>query len=249
MSPAISIKNLHKRYNEKEIFRGFNLEVKPGKITALFGPNGSGKSTLFNILTGVTELDAGEYLVPNISERQFSYISQNYSETLFPWQNIRQNLSFPLEIRNVSEGKIQQKTTQLIQQVDLHVNLQRYPYELSGGQQQIVAFLRALITDPKLLLLDEPFSALDYENNLRLRIELQQYYLSTSVTIFIITHDIEEAVSLASEIVVFSPTPTQIVGKVENSLPYPRTIEVLKTEAFHQIKNQVLELFQSVVRL
>ena len=109
--------------------------------------------------------------------------------------------------------------------------------------------MRALVTKPKVLFIDEPFSALDYENNLRLREHLQKYYLKYKPTTLMITHNIEEAVHLAEKIVVFSQSPTKVIETIENPLPYPRTVQSLKTEQFHQVKDKVLSAFQKVANL
>ena len=109
--------------------------------------------------------------------------------------------------------------------------------------------MRALITKPKVLFIDEPFSALDYENNLRLREHLQKYFLTFKPTILLITHNIEEAVHLAEKIVVFSQRPTKVLEVIDNPLPYPRTIQSLKTEQFHQVKDKVLSVFQKAANL
>jgi len=246
MDVAVSVRRLRKSYNGREVFRDLSLDVAKEKITAIFGPNGSGKSTLFNVLAGVLPKDGGDY---SLAASHFSYVFQNYRDTLLPWRSARTNIAFPLQIKGLSQADREQRVIELVKQFNVSLDLDVYPYELSGGQQQIVVFLRSLITKPDLLLLDEPFSALDYENTLRLRNELQEYYLATKATVFIITHDIEEAVHLASDIVVFSSSPTRILGTVQNDMPYPRTVDAMKIEPFHRVKNEVLELFQSAVKI
>jgi len=249
MSTAISAVNLRKNFNNIEVFSDFNFTAEEGKITAIFGPNGSGKSTLLNILSGVTEKDSGEYKIENFNLLQFSYIFQNYRESLLPWRTNFENVALPLEIQHKTKNEIKERVAELQKIFELKINWDGYPYELSGGQQQILAFMRALVTEPKILFIDEPFSALDYENNLFLREHLQKYYLSFKPTIILITHNIEEAVHLADKIVVLSKKPTKIIDVISNSLPYPRTIQSLKIEEFHKIKDKVLTAFQQVTNL
>lgn len=249
MNIAISTTNLRKNFNKIEVFSDFSFKAEEGKITAIFGPNGSGKSTLLNILAGITTKDGGEYHVENFNHFSFSYIFQNYRESLLPWRTNFENITLPLEIQGKSKIEINKKVDELQKLFELKINWEGFPYELSGGQQQILAFMRALITNPKILFIDEPFSALDYENNLFLREHLQKYYLTFKPTIILITHNIEEAVHLADKIIVLSKKPTQIIDIVDNPLSYPRTIQSLKAEEFHKTKDKVLTAFQEVINL
>ena len=249
MKIAISAQNLKKSFNNTEVFQDFSIGVEREKITAIFGPNGSGKSTLLNILSGIVAKDGGEFNIENFNHFEFSYIFQNYRESLLPWRTNFENIALPLEIQNKSRQEIRQRVEELQKLFEFKFNWESYPYELSGGQQQILAFMRALVTNPKVLFIDEPFSALDYENNLHLREYLQKYYLAFKPTILLITHNIEEAVHLADKIVVFSKKPTKVLEVIDNPQPYPRTVQSLKAEQFHQIKDEVLSVFQKTINL
>lgn len=249
MSVAIYAQNLKKSFNDTEVFRDFSISVEQGKITAIFGPNGSGKSTLLNILSGIIAKDSGKFDIENFNHFEFSYIFQNYRESLLPWRTNFENVALPLEIQNKSKQEIRQRVEELQKLFEFKFNWESYPYELSGGQQQILAFMRALVTKPKVLFIDEPFSALDYENNLRLREHLQKYFLTFKPTILLITHNIEEAVHLAEKIIVFSQRPTTVLEVIDNPLPYPRTVQSLKIEQFHQVKDKVLSVFQKAANL
>ena len=249
MTKAVAVNNLKKSFSQTEVFRDFSLDVEQGKITAIFGPNGSGKSTLLNILSGIVSKDGGSYHIENFDHFQFSYIFQNYRESLLPWRTNFENVALPLQIQGKTKSEIKERVEKLQRLFELKIDWNHYPYELSGGQQQIVAFMRALVIEPKVLFIDEPFSALDYENNLRLREHLQKYYLTFKPTILLITHNIEEAVHLADKIVVLSKRPTQTLETIDNNLPYPRNVQSLKTEQFHQVKDRVLTAFQKAANL
>lgn len=249
MNVAISVQNLKKSFTNTEVFQDFSIGVEQGKITAIFGPNGSGKSTLLNILSGIVAKDGGKFDIDNFNHFEFSYIFQNYRESLLPWRTNFENIALPLEIQNKSKQEIRERVEELQKLFEFKFNWESYPYELSGGQQQILAFMRALVTNPKVLFIDEPFSALDYENNLRLREHLQKYFLTFKPTILLVTHNIEEAVHLAEKIVVFSQRPTKVLEVIDNPLPYPRTLQSLKIEQSHQVKDKVLSVFQKAANL
>lgn len=249
MNSNISIHGLNKSFGENKVFQDFNFDIENGKVTAIFGPNACGKSTLLNILSGLISKDSGNIKTEKFDLFEFSYIFQNYRESLLPWRTNFENVALPLEIQNKSKQEIRQRVEELQKLFEFKFNWESYPYELSGGQQQILAFMRALVTKPKVLFIDEPFSALDYENNLRLREHLQKYFLAFKPTILLITHNIEEAVHLAEKIVVFSQRPTKVLEVIDNHLPYPRTIQSLKAEQFHQVKDKVLSVFQKATNL
>lgn len=249
MNNAVQVKNLEKSFNSLKVFTDLTFEAEGGKITAFFGPNGCGKSTLLNILAGIVSKDKGDYFIKDFNPHQFSYIFQNYRESLLPWKKNFDNIAFPLEIQKYSSKIIKSRVDEVQSFFEFHFDLEQYPYELSGGQQQILSFFRAFITKPKILFIDEPFSALDYENNIRLRKKLQEFYLKQKPTILLISHNIEEAVHLAHRIIVFSKKPTKVLDVIENTLPYPRTVESLKSEEFHRIKDKVLSVFQKAVNL
>lgn len=249
MSGSISIRGLKKKYGQEQIFADFNLELTGNSIAAIFGPNGSGKSTLLNILSGVVQADAGIVRVENRDQFSSSYIFQNYRESLLPWRTNSANLALPLNIQKKSSREIRQRIAELEKIFEPDFDMYAYPYELSGGQQQVLACMRALITMPQILFIDEPFSALDYENNLRLRQHLQTYFLLHAPTIVMVTHNIEEAVHVADQIVVLSQKPTTVLEVVDNPMAHPRTVDVLKTEEFHAVKDRVLSIFQRAAQV
>ncbi len=241
---VITVNKLSKSYEDNKVISNITLFIEPGEVVAIFGPNGCGKSTILNILSGVVEKTSGKIKINNSDSKKFSYIFQNYRESLLPWQNNYENIAFPLRLNGTKEEEINKKIIEMEKIFQFEGNLKRYPYELSGGQQQILAFMRALVVEPKLLFIDEPFSALDYENNLHLRKHLQNYYSKYKPTILVITHDIEEAVHLANKILVLSKKPTKIIEIIENNTPFPRGTNFLKTKKFGEVKEKVLDAFQ-----
>lgn len=249
MNNAISVQNLRKKVNGVDLYSNLSFEAEKGGITAIFGPNGCGKSTLLNVLSGLAKQDGGEYHLSDLQRFHFSYIFQNYRESLLPWRTNFDNISFPLQIRGKDKAFIQKKIDTLMSLFKTDFDLQRHPFELSGGQQQVVAFLRSLANEPTFLFMDEPFSALDYENSLRMRESIQTYYMEHKPTILFVSHDIEEAVHLADQILVLSKRPTTVAEIIKNPLPYPRTLATLNSEEFHQIKNRVLTAFQKAAKL
>ena len=242
---GLEINNLKKSFGNKIILNDFNLDLEKEKITALLGPNGSGKTTLFNILSGVIKPDFGSTSIKNFRLFEISYVFQNYKDTLIPWKTNFENLIFPLKIQKISKQEILERVSRLNR---FNLNLSGYPYQLSGGQKQILALFRAVITYPKILLLDEPFSALDYENKILMRDFLQHYFLKRKPLIFFISHDIEDAVFLAGEIIILSKLPAKISSRVENNLKYPRKYDQLYSEDFRKYKEEVFTRFKEVLR-
>lgn len=249
MNTTLSVRHLDKSFGGTPVFRDFGIEIEQGTITAIFGPNASGKSTLLNIIAGITEKDAGTIDMGHGDRFALSYIFQNYRESLLPWRTNFENVALPLEIQGKNEEEIRVRVEEVKKLFEFECDWNGYPYQLSGGQQQMLAFIRALVTRPAVLFVDEPFSALDYENNLRLREHLQRYYLAFKPTIVLITHNIEEAVHLAHRIVVFSRKPTTVLASIDNPLPYPREISTLKSNEFDHVANAVLASFRKAAHL
>lgn len=239
----IKLANISKDYGNQKVLNNISFETKPQRITAIVGPNGCGKSTLLNILSGIDKEYSGKHNLNGDS----SYIFQNYRDSLMPWRTNYKNVVLPLEIRDKSKEEIDNKIQELQNIFHINFDLNKYPYQLSGGQQQQLAFIRALVNNPKTLYIDEPFSALDYETNLRLREGLQKYHEKYKPTTFMITHYVEEAAHLADKIVVLSKKPTEIITVINNKRTGHRSSKYLKTKEFHRIKNRVLDAFEKAV--
>ena len=176
------------------------------------------------MISGLMQRDGGEVLYDGatIEETSISYVFQNYREALFPWRKAIDNIRYPMDRRGYSRQKREERIEQLIEDFGIKIDLNAYPYMLSGGQQQAVSILRALATEPDVLFLDEPFSALDYEMTLLMREKLQTIYQKTKTTMILVSHDLEEAVQMADKVLLLSRRPTNVAALVDNNLARPR---------------------------
>ena len=159
----ITIRGLIKYFAGWPLYENFDLDIPKGKIVSIFGPNGCGKSTLINMIAGLTPIDAGEILFDgkSLKDTRIGYVFQNYREALFPWWRTIDNIAYPLKLMGKSKADVDRRLAELVASFDVKFDLNRYPYELSGGQQQTASIMRALAPEPEVLFLDEPFSALD----------------------------------------------------------------------------------------
>ncbi len=201
-SAHVTIRGLYKRFSDAVVYERFDLDIPRGKLVSIFGPNGCGKSTLINMIAGLIPSDAGEILFDGkpLRDIKFGYVFQNYREALFPWLRSLDNIEYPLKLMKLPKAERRARTQRLLAHLGVKIDLNRYPYELSGGQQQLVSIMRALVVEPEILFLDEPFSALDYEMTLFMRDQLQRIFVETGTTTVLVSHDLEEAVYLADRI-------------------------------------------------
>lgn len=223
---SILIENVSKRFNKFIALNQVNLEIKNGSLVALLGPSGSGKSTLLRILSGLEEPDAGRIWLHGfnttalkLQEREIGFVFQNYA--LFPHMTIEQNIQFGLNVRNVETWISNQRVYELLQLMQLEQYANKYPHQLSGGQRQRVALARALAIEPKVLLLDEPFSALDPKIRKQLRDWLRNIHKEIPVTTVFVTHDHIEAFELAQEIVVLNKGRISQIGTPQELIDSP----------------------------
>jgi ABC-type nitrate/sulfonate/bicarbonate transport system ATPase subunit len=210
-----------------------DVRVAPREIVALIGPNGSGKSTLLRVVDGLLEPEAGEVRVGGrpVSGPDPSVGFVFQEPRLLPWRDTLENVAFPLELAGVPEAERRQRASELLHIVGLDRAAHLRPHELSGGMRQRAAIARALALGPSVLLLDEPFSALDALTRERFNVELQKLWERTSTTILVVTHSISEAVFLADRVLVLSPRPGRVIADVESPLPWPRRITDLDDPA------------------
>jgi NitT/TauT family transport system ATP-binding protein len=244
--PVITIRGLSKSFNDTVIYDKFDLDLPQGEFISIFGPNGCGKSTLINMISGLMPLDAGQVLFDGqtIQETRLSYVFQNYRDALFPWLRAIDNIHYPLKLMGLSRRERDRRVEQLLADFGVKIDLNSYPYMLSGGQQQMVSILRALVTNPEVLFLDEPFSALDYEMTLFMREQLQRIFMKTRTTTLLVSHDLEEAVQLANRVLLLTRRPTRVADFVEIDLPWPRNTESVIDPRFVALKSHCLAVFQ-----
>ena len=249
-SSHVTIRGLCKRFSDAVVYDRFDLDIPRGKLVAIFGPNGCGKSTLINMIAGLVPRDAGEILFDGkpLRDIKFGYVFQNYREALFPWLRAIDNIEYPLKLMKLSKPERRARTQRLLDHLGVKLDLARYPYELSGGQQQLVSIMRALIVEPEILFLDEPFSALDYEMTLFMRDQLQRIFVETGTTTVLVSHDLEEAVYLADRILLLSQRPAAVADYVHYDAARPRTDATLSERHFVRVKAHCLDVFQREVR-
>lgn len=245
----VTVRGLSKAFAGSPLYTDFNLDLPRGQIVSIFGPNGCGKSTLMNMIAGLMPPDAGEILFDGktLRETRIGYVFQNYRDALFPWLSAWDNIAYPLRRGGMKPAAVRARVEQLMALFEIRFDLARYPYELSGGQQQTVCIMRALATEPEVLFLDEPFSALDFEMTLFIRAKLQEAHLATGVTMVIVSHDLEDAVFLADRILLLTRRPTRIAEIVAFDLPRPRSPEVMSDPEFVRVKARTLEVFRREV--
>lgn len=241
---VVSLSNVCKSFNGKPILKDINLDIEKGAFISIFGPNAVGKTTLLNIISGLLIADSGLITWDSEASRnKVSYVFQNYRETLFPWQRIWENISLPLKLKGVNKTDCKERAMELIRRFKISIDPEKYPYELSGGQQQLVAILRAVITDPVLLLLDEPFSALDFARRLELQQKILDIWHEIRSTVIFISHDLDEAILMGDEVVLLGSMPTRIKEVLKINIDRPRSSDHLVNDKFVTYKKQLLDGF------
>lgn len=255
MEPYIRVEDICKSYSITgtssqhkvvSVLENLSFRANHGEFLTFFGPNGCGKTTLLNIISGLVLPDKG---IVNMgwlahSRKKIGFIFQNYRDTLLPWKTNLDNIIFPLVLDRMPKREARDKAKILMSQLDIDLPLSSYPYQLSGGQQQLLSIMRALITQPGLLLLDEPFSALDFSTRVGLQQKMLDAWHKTGVTTLFVSHDIDEAVYLADRVIILSKRPSTVAGVVEVNLPRPRRLELFEDARFFTLRNEVLELYQ-----
>jgi NitT/TauT family transport system ATP-binding protein len=246
----ITVRGLTKRFGDTTLYDNFDLDIPRGKIISVFGPNGCGKSTLINMMAGILPTDGGQILFEGktVGETRIGYVFQNYREAVFPWLRAIDNIRYPLKFLNLSRAEKDARVDKLIASFDVRIDLNRYPYELSGGQQQLVSIMRALVVDPEVLFLDEPFSALDYEMTLFMRDQLQKIFMERQTTTLLVSHDLEEAVYVADWILLLTRKPTRVADYIPYNDARPRGPDTLSTPEFVRVKKRSLDVFTAEVR-
>lgn len=246
----ISIRGLVKRFGDVTLYDGFDLDIARGSFVSIFGPNGCGKSTLINMAAGILPMDGGSVLYGGkaVKDTRIGYVFQNYREAVFPWLRAIDNIAYPLKFLGIDKGERQARIDRILAGFDVKIDLNRYPYEMSGGQQQLVSIMRAMVIEPEVLFLDEPFSALDYEMTMFLRERLQHALGAQKVTTLLVSHDLDEAVHMADEVLLLTKKPTHVAARLAFDAPRPRTEETSVSPEFIRVKTESLRIFRDEVR-
>jgi NitT/TauT family transport system ATP-binding protein len=227
------------------------LSIEKSQFVSIVGPSGCGKTTFLKIVCGLMKPTGGEILVQgrpiSSNSRDRAMVFQDSS--LFPWFSVWRNVGYGLECRGMPQKQIRTKVQPFIDMVGLRGFEQHYPYELSGGMQQRANLARALVVDPQVLLMDEPFAALDAQTREMMQSELLDVWGQTHKTVLFITHQINEAIYLADRVIVMSARPGRVLADMKIDLPRPRGLAVKRSDAFRKYEDQVWELIESQARL
>jgi NitT/TauT family transport system ATP-binding protein len=218
-----------------------SFTVQEGEFVSLLGPSGCGKSTLLWAIAGLKALDSGAILLDaDAIQKPHPGIAFIFQEpTLLPWRTVIENIAFPLELRRDKRDGSEERISPLIKRVGLQGFERHFPKALSGGMQQRASIVRALAADPSVLLMDEPFSALDPFTREDMNLLLQDIWIETGKTMILVTHSIEEAVLLSDRVVVMTPRPGRVSKVIEIDLPRPRTADVLMTPEFFALTAEI----------
>ena len=241
----LQFENVSFRYAEDDfdMMRNLNFQVEDREFVSIIGASGCGKSTIFRLINGLEKLQQGRILVDGRPVQEL----KNYSafmpqkDLLFPWRTIEKNICLPMELAKVPKAEQEKCCKEVLEQVGLSEYAKKYPKDLSGGMKQRVAFARTLLSGADMLLLDEPFSALDYLT----RVDMQEWLLHQwehyHKTILFITHDVEEAIFLSKTIFIIQDRPFSQMKRVEVPLSYPRNLEALKRPDIVELKETLIE--------
>jgi NitT/TauT family transport system ATP-binding protein len=244
----VVLSGVSKRYGNTTVLQGIDLSIAPGEFVSLIGPSGCGKSTLLKLISGLTAASDGTILVdglaPANARKTISYIFQD--ATLLPWRTVSRNVGLGLELEQVSGDVRKQKVQSLIELVGLTHVAGSYPRQLSGGMKMRVSVARALATTPRLLLMDEPFGALDEMTRDRLNEELLRLQAEQNWTAVFVTHSVAEAVFLSTRIIVLAPTPGRIAQEIAVDLPLPRTSVTRESPQFESLVTNVSRALRGV---
>jgi NitT/TauT family transport system ATP-binding protein len=235
--------------------RDVNLAVRPHRFVALVGPSGCGKSTTLGLIAGLDGPSAGTVTVRG---KPVTGIGQSVGflfqrDALLPWKTVRENVGLPLLLRGIRGPEAQERTADFIARVGLRGFEQRFPHELSGGMRKRVALAQTLVYDPEILLMDEPFSALDVQTRNLMEDELLALWQGSGKTVIFVTHDLEEAIALADEVVVMTAGPARVKATYEVDLPRPRNVQEVRFERrfvdlyaamWNDLRDEVLESYE-----
>ncbi len=243
---AIEIKGVNHVYAAAQggvpALKDIDVTVGAGRFVVIVGPSGCGKTSLLMMLAGLRQQTEGTILCQGrpILTPDPSRVGVVFQEaSLFPWLKTLDNIEFPLSLRGTPRDERRRRSEAMLRLVGLDGFGERYPHELSGGMKQRVSIARGLVQDPPVLLMDEPFAALDEQTRMTMGHELLRIWSTTSKTVVFITHSLTEAVFLADEVLVMSPRPGRIIDHIQIDLPRPRTYEMMATDTFGRLRERI----------
>ena len=246
---ALSVTNLCKSFGTGErsftALENISLDLRPGTFNTIVGPSGCGKSTLMQIMAGLTTASSGEVYIEGrpVTGPSPDTLGVMFQDAwLLPWKTALENVEFPLLLRNVPADQRRERARALLDLVGLSAFADHYPDQLSGGMRQRVAIARSLVQNPKVLLMDEPFAALDEQTRTRMGAELLRIWEESGGTVVFVTHGLTEAIYLADVIYVMGARPGRILERIEVDLPRPRNIEMIGSEYFGHLRNRIWKL-------
>jgi NitT/TauT family transport system ATP-binding protein len=249
---VVAISDLTKTFPKGQVtaLQGIDMQIEPGEFVSLIGPSGCGKSTVLRIIGDLIQPTTGAIEVngktPHQARLDHDYGMVFQDSVLFDWRTVAKNVSLPLEMLGWERARRRDRVDEMLRTVELQDFGDHYPWQLSGGMQMRVAIARALSFEPALLLMDEPFGALDEMTRERLNIELLELWRRMGSTIVFVTHSISEAVFLSTRVVVMSPRPGRIAGVVPIDLAQPRTVDTREDPRFFEHVTEVRELLRGV---
>ena len=242
-------KTFQTKNGQNPVLVGIELTIAQGEVIALRGDNGCGKTTLLNILAGIERPTSGTVLFDGMSSEslRIGYVQQDYTSSLLPWFDVLENIAIPLRLNGVSAAERRERAEKLLNSLGFdNVPRSAYPHQLSGGQKQKVAVARALISDPHLLLLDEPFANLDAHTSRDLQETLSRMHDSRRPTVIYVSHELDHSIYLADRIVLLHGSPARIVLEFSVPLQRPRKREVMLRSEFGDVRSQIFREEESL---
>lgn len=245
-TPILEVRNLSKEYSDFTAIDNAGFEVYRHEFVSIIGPSGCGKSTLLEMIAGLVPRSSGEVFIKGVAVKDghasIGIIFQQ--ESIFPWRTTLENMEFGLQMQGASKDERRKKSLEMVELMGLGGFEDRYPDQLSGGMKQRVAIGRALVMDPEILLMDEPFGALDEQTRIILGEELLRIQQQIGQTILFVTHNINEAVQLSDSVIVMTARPGKIKAIVEIDLERPRISEIIASQKFGRFVGQIWMLLR-----
>jgi NitT/TauT family transport system ATP-binding protein len=247
--PEIELEGVTKRYRNAEVaVEGISLTVNRGEFVTFLGPSGCGKSTLLKLVSGLSPVSDGTVRVngmtPENARELVSFIFQD--ATLLPWRTVERNVGLGMELEHAARLERKERVARMLDLVSLSHVAKRYPRQLSGGMKMRASIARALVSRPRILLMDEPFAALDEMTRDRLNEELLRLFSEQKWTVLFVTHSVAEAVFLSTRVVILAAHPGRVAHEIDVNLPWPRTAETRESKAFEEQVTQASRLLRGV---